>query len=102
MPRVGADREEAAGVSQLPSDHEAERDRIWQMCRKAADELGEHCDSVRIFATFTPGSGKTIPVTTASGNWYASYGQMIEWLAVSDAQTIEQNVPPRDSESDDG
>jgi hypothetical protein len=52
----------------------------------AANLLGEHFDSVRIFATrYDPSIEKgTVTANAGVGNWYASYGQVREWLIKHD------------------
>lgn len=55
-----------------------EQERI----QKAADDLGEHFDSVQIFATLH-GEG-TQSFNYGLGNWYARYGQVCEWKTRQD------------------
>ena len=60
--------------------------RICQM----AEELGEHCESVRIFVTRRDGSS-TGGFTIGKGNAYAQRWQVAEWLNKQNEQDrIEQ------------
>lgn len=63
------------------SDTEQDPD-MRELARHAA-QLGEHFDSVRIFATRTQ-DGKTFAVSTGSGNWHAQYGTVREWMLQQD------------------
>jgi len=53
-----------------------------ELLRSAIDKLGEHFDSVQIFVTKHLGteSGGTHSKAVGVGNWYARYGQVVEWL----------------------
>jgi len=71
-----------------------------KLLEDAAKKLGEHFDSVQIFATRhepTIEDG-TITVSYGVGNWFARYGQIKEWLIKSDERT-RQAV--RDENSDE-
>jgi len=59
------------------------------MVRQHAEQLGEHFDSVQIFATrHEPGSlGGTVTVHLGVGNYYARYGQVCEWMVKQDEWT---------------
>jgi hypothetical protein len=48
--------------------------------------LGEHFDAVHIFATRHESGeeGGTIKVQKGVGNWYARYGQIVEFLVISE------------------
>jgi hypothetical protein len=50
--------------------------------REAAEALGEHFDAVIIFATRYESelASGTIRVSHGTGNWYARYGQVREWI----------------------
>ena len=51
--------------------------------------LGEHFDSVHIFATRdeTGEKGGTITIQKGVGNWYARYGQIVEWITCESEQS---------------
>lgn len=52
-----------------------------ELCRRAAEQLGEHFDSVQIFVTrHTPEQGGTRHVAWGSGNWFTRFGQVGNWL----------------------
>lgn len=59
------------------------------MFDKALEELGEHFDTVQIFATRHESGeeGGTINMAYGAGNWFARYGQIREWLIKADERT---------------
>ncbi len=61
-----------------------EKDDLALMVDEFAAKLGEHCDSVRIFVTrpSPDDSTKTQSYEQGSGNFYAQFGQINEWLAM--------------------
>jgi hypothetical protein len=52
-------------------------------------QLGEHFDSVQIFATVhePEAEGGTVHICMGNGSWYARYGQVQEWLIRQDEMT---------------
>jgi hypothetical protein len=46
---------------------------------EALTKLGEHCDGVQIFCTVADG-GCTHEIARGTGNWYARYGHVIDWV----------------------
>ncbi len=60
------------------SDQDEDRDRL----KKSLNELSEHFDSVQILCTRYKGGddGGTVNISMGTGNWFARYGQMREWL----------------------
>jgi hypothetical protein len=65
---------------------------------RVVTELGEHFDSVQIFATRCESGelGGTITVHMGTGNWFTRYGQVKEWIVKQDEYTrikcrIEEN-----------
>lgn len=54
--------------------------------RDAVHLLGEHFDSVRIFATRHESGERdgTLKFNYGAGNWFATYGQVREWLILAD------------------
>lgn len=60
-----------------------------QRVEAAAVALGEHFDSVHIFATrHEQGQAEgTINVSFGAGNWFTRYGQIKEWLVKTDERT---------------
>lgn len=66
----------------------AENDALLDRIEKAAAELKEHCDSVRIFCTLHRDDTKeTTFLDVGKGNFYAQHGQIQEWLTVQDQRT---------------
>jgi hypothetical protein len=58
-----------------------DRDLVEKLIDKALHELGEHCDSVRIFTTERGDSpGITSSMSKGVGNFYAQKGQVQAWL----------------------
>ena len=51
---------------------------------RIVQDLGEHCESVRIFVTVQNGGGETAAMDFGSGNFYAQLGQIQEWIAIQD------------------
>jgi hypothetical protein len=66
-------------------------DKDLEMVRKAAEDLGEHFDTVQVLATrHEPGDDEdsgTVNVSYGVGNWFARYGQGSEWLKKCDERT---------------
>lgn len=64
----------------------SEMDEDLAKVRKALDALGEHFDSVQIFCTRYRGGedGGTANVAIGTGNWYARYGHVREWMIKED------------------
>lgn len=68
---------------------ESSREEELEMLAKAARALGEHFDSVMIFASrYQPneGEGTTLTMNSGVGNWHTRYGQVREWLIKADEQ----------------
>jgi hypothetical protein len=67
------------------SESEPEDMRIM---RQHVEQLGEHFDSVQIFATRHEAGIEdgTVSCNLGSGNWFARYGQVKEWLVKRDEQ----------------
>lgn len=63
---------------------------------RVASQLGEHFDTVQIFASkHDPAEADgTVTLNYGVGNWYARYGQVIEW-------TIKHDEDARKSMYDD-
>lgn len=51
-----------------------------EIIQKAADQLGEHFDTVQIFCTRHEGSDGTGRYALGIGNWFARYGQIAYWM----------------------
>lgn len=53
-----------------------------QLITRAAEQLGEHFDTVQIFVTRHESGekGGTLHNQSGVGNWYARYGQVREWV----------------------
>lgn len=66
----------------LPSEEQkADLDKI----KASLDQLGEHFDTVQIFATKHDGGddGATHSFHKGIGNWWARFGQVVEWVTKS-------------------
>lgn len=63
-----------------------QQDQDLQLLKNHLEQLGEHFDSVQIFATrHEHGTlDGTVTVQLGTGNWYARYGQIHEWLIKND------------------
>lgn len=71
---------------------------------KAVDALGEHFDTVHIFATVhDPSSdGGTVNVSAGVGNWLTRYGQMKDFvLRTEERAKCEIRYEYEDAEGDD-
>lgn len=63
----------------------SEADADFQMVREHVNALAEHFDSVQIFCTRHEGSmDATVNVHLGSGNWFARYGFVQNWLIRQD------------------
>lgn len=56
------------------------------LVRKHVTSLGEHFDSVQIFVTRHEPAEKdgTVTINFGSGNWFARYGQVRNWVNVEE------------------
>ena len=63
---------------EVPSDM-AETDRL---VREFIDRISEHVDSVSVFVNKKRDCGNkgTWHMTNGYGNWYARYGQIMDWV----------------------
>lgn len=66
-----------------------------------AKQLGEHCDSVRIFVTIPTEAGISAGMTSGCGNLYAQYGQIHEWVIMQN-QYARCEAIRRDADDNDG
>lgn len=65
------------------------------------DLISEHTDSIRVFIS-TPSDGQsTDGFTTGSGNWYAQYGQIKEWVSRHDERVRHDERKQIDEEKDE-
>lgn len=71
----------------------SDKDLEVELLKKHTEALGEHFDTVHIFATKYDAAVEegTITYNYGSGNWYARYGQICEWM-------VKQNEVTRISE----
>lgn len=78
-----------------PED-EKEADICGEKIEQAIRTLSEHFDSVHIFANrhLNDNSG-TVKWSLGSGNWYARYGQIREWVR------MEETVMPKKEEEEE-
>lgn len=57
----------------------------------ALQKIGEHFDSVHIFCTrYENPNGETTCVNKGTGNWFARYGQVADWMVKQDENTREE------------
>jgi hypothetical protein len=65
--------------------------------------LGEHFDSVQIFATRHESTtlDGTLSITKGTGNYFARYGQIREWILEQDEATRMATHEDDDGEADD-
>lgn len=63
-----------------------ERNIDLDIVKRHCADLGEHFDSVQIFATRLKDEGDkgTVHVQYGSGNWFARYGHIRHWLITED------------------
>jgi hypothetical protein len=66
----------------MTPQEQADLDRLKEACQK----LGEHYDSVHIFATRHESGALngTVNAQWGQGNWFARYGQIQAWLIKQD------------------
>lgn len=59
------------------------------MLKESTEKLREHFDCVQLFVTrYEPNqNGGTTNIHYGSGNWFARYGQVGEWLVRADETT---------------
>ncbi len=62
----------------------SEKQEDLDMVKASCEKLGEHFDSVQIFATRYDGETGTVNVQWGSGNWFARKGQIADWLIKED------------------
>lgn len=67
---------------------------------KLANELGEHCDSVRILCTLPTEGGITAGVDAGFGSIYAQIGHVQEWLTIQD-QYVRNHAIRKDAKDND-
>lgn len=67
-------------------DEESTEDRELAMIQQHVDALGEHFDTVQIFVSRHDMAVEegTISANRGSGNWFARFGQVREWLVKQD------------------
>ncbi len=51
-------------------------------------QLLQHFDSVQVFVTRQVPDGQTLAFSPGRGNWYARYGQIVEWVKNGGAMRI--------------
>jgi hypothetical protein len=68
------------------SDHKSEIEAREEIVRRAAKALSEHFENVRIFCNSTvPGEDKVnYFFSYGTGNWFAQYGQVVDWVTRMD------------------
>lgn len=66
-----------------------DRETDMKMVEKAVNELGDHFDSVQIFVSrYDSGQEDgTVNINIGVGNWYARYGQVMEWCIKQEERT---------------
>lgn len=76
-----------------------DKDQRRALLKKHVQELGEHFDSVRIFATHTDDNHETAAMDDGRGNLYAQLGQIWEWLTIQ--EQYQRNWAIRQDQKDD-
>lgn len=75
------------------------KDEDQRRIQAALDALGEHFDSVMIFTTRHESSEDgTTAIAKGVGNWYARYGQVVEWVNREEAVSRAEVLGGRESE----
>lgn len=78
---------------------DADKQADMEMVEKHVQQLAEHFDTVHIFTTRYVGETEsTRSVQTGCGNYFARYGQAVEWVAQKDE---EARIQERFDEEDD-
>lgn len=82
------------------TNNDGELDRLHAELKRTADRLGEHFDSVAIFATkmTEDGEANVVSFTTNAGNFYATQGLVAEWI---EAQKERIRIKVRNEEKED-
>ncbi len=64
-------------------------DEDMELLKRAAESLGEHFDTVQIFATRHEPEVEdgTISASWGVGNWFTRYGQTQEWIIKANERT---------------
>lgn len=66
----------------------AEEDaRITALLEKHAAILGEHFESIRIFAVVNRGDGNYGRITRGAGNYFSQFGSVRDWLLETEQDT---------------
>lgn len=81
----------------MNANDEAEADNLVRMLQEAADKLAEHCDSVQIMATRRKGSAVDQRCAAGTGNIYARFGSVRDWIIFMEEQS---RIEARNSEQD--
>lgn len=76
--------------------NDAEFEEFGKHILKVCKTLNEHCDSVRIFVTAPGVDGNTHSISKGSGNWYAQYGHVKEWITSEEEATRMEEHNGRD------
>lgn len=60
------------------------KEEIKKLVDDHVSQIREHVDSVKVFVTFPTddGTGETAGYESGSGNFYAQFGQINEWLNI--------------------
>lgn len=62
---------------------EEEMEFLGKHCR----EIGEHFDTVQIFVSRYDSDIGTVNLVYGAGNWFARYGQVVDWQVKKSEQT---------------
>lgn len=62
-----------------------------EIVRPMMEQLGEHCDSIQVLATWTE-EGSTFRYKYGTGNWYARRGLAMEFIEQDQAQTTAKEI----------
>lgn len=68
--------------------------------KEAVRVLGEHFDTVQIFVTTYNGDndGTTRNINTGTGNWFARYGQILDFIKIQEACVMREVNKDKDED----
>lgn len=69
-------------------EEEEEIERHLKIIESHIAQLSEHFETVQIFVTkVLSETDETLSYGVGAGNWYARYGQTVDWLVTQDERT---------------
>ena len=70
------------------AEEQDDHERVLQgRVQAVADQLGKDFDAVQVLASKVDADGNTITIAVGTGNWYARYGQIRDWLVTHEEHT---------------